>query len=595
MNVAVQKSQIDPVVTAILANRVESIVREMMNTVLRTARSAVINSARDFSCAIVTADNQLFACAEGLPIHIFGTDEQARMMGKYHPDLAEGDCYLDNDPYNGNTHAADHTFLVPVFFEGEHIFTAVAKAHQADIGNSLPTCYMPDAKDVYQEGALIFPAVRIQRNYTMVEDFVRMAQRRIRVPAQWYGDFLAGISAARIGERRLKEFCAKYGKATVKRFIKDWLDYSELLMIRSIEKLPAAKFENTGRHDPVPPNLPDGIPLVVKVGIDPTAAKIEVDLRDNVDNKECGYNLSAACSISAVLASIFNNLEGDVPRNAGSFRRVDVLLREGAVVGRPKFPYCCSVATTNVADRVINMTGAAFASLGEGYGLAEGAVGLGLGMAVLSGLDHRHENAPYVNQLHISANGGPASAKADGWVTYGIPVISGVMFRDSIEIDELKHPLQITRLSLIPGSGGAGTYRGAPGAVIEFTPKKNPITVIYPGDGQVVAPRGVRGGCDGQLAERWLIKADGTKTRLGNAAQVNVEHGDYVRGIDCSGGGYGSPLKRDSRRVLKDVLERYETVERAEAIYGVVFSGSLSERTLAVDEAATQARRRFSG
>ena len=38
-----------------------------------------------------------------------------------HKDLKEGDCYLDNDPYHGNTHAADHTFLVPIYWE-ENIF-----------------------------------------------------------------------------------------------------------------------------------------------------------------------------------------------------------------------------------------------------------------------------------------------------------------------------------------------------------------------------------------------------------------------------------------------------------------------------------------
>jgi N-methylhydantoinase B len=268
------------------------------------------------------------------------------------------------------------------------------------------------------------------------------------------------------------------------------------------------------------------------------------------------------------------------------------LLREGAVIGRPKFPNCCSIATTNVADRLLNTSGAAFAKLGEGFGLAEGAVGLGVGMAVLSGLDHRHGDAPYVNQLHVSANGGPASAKADGWVTYGIPVISGMMFRDSVEIDELKHPIQIRQLSLIPGSGGAGTYRGAPSAIVEYGPKKHPMIVMYPGDGQVNAPQGVRGGHNGRLAERWLIKADGTQERLPNAAQVRLEAGDYLRGIDCSGGGYGSPLKRDPRRVLNDVIEQFETVERAESIYGVVLKGTTSEDTLTIDGDATMSRRK---
>ena len=206
----------DPVLTAVMANRLDGIVREMSNTLLRAGRSAVISSARDFSCAITTGDNQLISSAEGLPGHIFGTQLLTKAMCELHSDIADGDAFLHNDPYLGNTHPADHAFLVPVFFEGEHMFTVCAKAHQADIGNSIPTTYFVTARDVYEEGALIFPCVRIQRNFETIEDIVRMCRARIRVPEQWHGDFLAGLGSARIGERRLKEFCAKYGRKAVK-------------------------------------------------------------------------------------------------------------------------------------------------------------------------------------------------------------------------------------------------------------------------------------------------------------------------------------------------------------------------------------------
>jgi len=591
MNTTVPSTNFDPLLLAVLANRVDGIVREMTNTMLRTARSAVINSARDFSCAICTGDNQLFACAEGLPIHIFGSDIQTRAMCDFHPDLAEGDCFLHNDPYTGNTHPADHTFLVPVFHEGEHLFTAVAKAHQADIGNSLPTTYMAAAKDIYEEGALIFPAVRIQRDYKMVDDVVRMAQRRIRVPSQWYGDFLAGISSARIAERRLKELAAKYGVATLKAFTSEWLNYSERRMIQAVSKLPKANLRNSGRHDAIHPILPEGIPLNVEIRIDPAEAMIDVDLRNNIDNVDCGLNESEACSVSAVMAGIFNSIDTDVPHNAGAFRRVRVELRDGAVIGRPAFPHSCSVATTNIADRLVNATGAAFAQLGDGHGLAEGAVGLGIGMAVVSGTDHRRDDAPYVNQLHIGTNGGPASSSADGWVTYGIPVVSGLMYRDSVEVDELKHPIEFRRLELMCGAGGAGKFRGAPGSLVEYGPKAGSMTVIYPGDGQETPPRGARGGHDGRCAERWLVRADGREEKLPNAANVEVLAGEYVRGIDCSGGGYGPPETRDPNRVLLDVLERYETVERARNVYSVILAGEASAGNLTVDIAATQAAR----
>ena len=60
---------LDPVVMTVIANRLDGIVREMTNTLLRAARSAVISSARDF-CCILTGDNQLLASAEGLPVHV---------------------------------------------------------------------------------------------------------------------------------------------------------------------------------------------------------------------------------------------------------------------------------------------------------------------------------------------------------------------------------------------------------------------------------------------------------------------------------------------------------------------------------------------
>ncbi len=47
---------LDPVLLSVIANRLDGIVREMTNTLLRAARSAVISSARDFSCCIVTGN-----------------------------------------------------------------------------------------------------------------------------------------------------------------------------------------------------------------------------------------------------------------------------------------------------------------------------------------------------------------------------------------------------------------------------------------------------------------------------------------------------------------------------------------------------------
>ncbi len=583
---------LDPVLLSVMANRLDGIVREMTNTLLRAARSAVISSARDFSCCLVTGDDKLLAPAEGLPVHIFGCHIQTANMRRYHAgDIRRGDAYLDNDPYGGNTHPADHTFMVPVFFEGEHLFTSVAKAHMADIGNSIPSSYFVLARDVYHEGALVFPGVRIQRDHRNIEDIVRMCRARIRVPDQWYGDYLAGLGSARVAERRLEEFCAKYGAATVKRFIREWFDYSERRMADNIRRLPKATLVNKGRSDPLEGILPGGLELTVKLEIDPAAGMIHVDLSDNPPCVDVGLNTSLGAATSAVVGAIFNALEKDVPRNAGSFRRLRFTYAENSVVGAPVFPHSCSMGTTNVSERLVNITQSAFAQLGDGHGLSEGGTGLGAGMAVISGRDHRRGGAPFVNRMMLSTNGGPASPVADGWVNYAIPVIAGLMYRDSVEVDELKHPIRVNSLELVQDSAGAGRHRGAPAQQIELAPTGNPVTAVISCDGQHAPPRGVVGGLEGTPGATWLVGGNGDAQRLPNVVQVTLQPGQALRGRDSSGGGYGDPLTRDPARVLHDVLEGWESRGKAHDVYGVVLTGAIEDESLTVDAEATAARR----
>ena len=578
--------KLDAILLAVIGNRLDTICREMTNTLLRAGRSAVLASARDFSCSLVTADNELLTAAEGAPVHVLGSHFLTQSMCELHDDLAEGDAFLHNDPYLGNTHHADHTVIVPVFVEGRHLFTACAKAHQADCGNSMPTTYMPFARDIYEEGALNFPCVRVQHNYRDVQDIIRMCRRRIRVPEQWYGDYLAMLGAARIAERRLKELVAKYGVDLIGEFVREWFDYSERRMINAIRQMPSGELENTGIHDPFPA-VPDGIPIKIKLRVDAQEGRILIDLRDNIDCVEAGLNQSRACAMSNAVIGVFNSLDPTIPHNAGGFRRITVLLRENCVVGIPKFPSSCSVATTNVGDRLVNATQAAFAKIGDGFGVAEGGLGMGPGYAVVSGDDWRRDGAPYVNQFFIGNNGGPATPRSDGWVTYLLPVAGGVSYRDSVEIDEQKYPIRFHSIRLQTDSGGAGRFRGAPAGYSVFGPKHDPMTVIYPLDGSVNPPKGVHGGHPGQAPYAVKIEREGTETRLPSVSAEMIRPGEFIVGSDCGGGGYGSPLERDPGRVRMDVLEKYVSIEKARDIYGVIFTGRVDEESLAVDHEAT--------
>ena len=584
------KVEIDPILMAVLANRLNAIVSEMSNTLLRTARSAVLAVVRDFSCAIVTGDNKMLCPGEGLPVHIFGSSLQSQAMCDLHDDLTIGDAFLHNDPYLGNTHPADHMIMVPVIINGEHLFTTCAKAHQADCGNSIPSTYHAYARDVYEEGSLIFPCVRVQKEFKDVDDIIRMCKRRIRVPEQWYGDYLATVGAARIGERRLIELVERYGMDTIRQFIQEWFAYSERRMAEAIKQLPSGTLSNVGNYDQFPPLLPDGLKIRVDVAVDAQEGRIEVDLTHNEDNKAFGLNQSVACATSNAMAGVFNCLDHDIPHNAGSFSRVTVKLREGCITGIPKFPHSCSMATTNIADRIVNITQSAFADIGDGYGLAEGAMGMGAGAAVISGHDWRRDG-PYINQEWVLVNGGPGTPTTDGWLNYGLPVAGGLMYRGSVEVDESKYPLIFKSIRVIAGGGGAGRFRGSPGAEVVYGPRKDPMTIVVSCDAQVNPPQGVRGGEAGPPGSTYKIHSDGQEEKLPGVIEFELEAGEWVRGVDSGGGGYGRALERDPQRVLKDVIERWETEARANDVYGVIFTGSIADGSMAVDLEATKQRR----
>jgi N-methylhydantoinase B len=560
----------------------------MANTLLRTGRSGVLNTGRDFSCCIVTADHELVTAAECYPIHVLrGADLMSRAMKELHPDLKHGDAFLHNSPYHGNSHAADHTILVPVCDDsGTHHYTVLVKAHQADCGNSLATTYMGAARDVYNEGALIFPAVRIQQDFRDNDDLIRMCMLRIRVPEQWYGDYMGMVGAARIGEQEIEKLGRETGWQTLREHTGHWFDYSEQRMVAAIKRMRSGRAIAKGRHDPVAGSPPEGIEVQVKVAIDADAAMIDVDLRDNPDAYPCGVNLSQACALSAAMVGVFNSIDHTVPPNAGSYRRVTVQLREGCVVGIPRHPTSTSVATTNVGDRVTCAVQRAMAAIDPAIGMADGGPVIPPSGAVISGLDPRAKNAPFCNEVLLGGGAGPGTPISDGWLTMMTMGNAGMPGLDSIEIDEIHHPILIGERRAITDGEGAGRFRGAPGVKVVYQPVGCRIEVGYVSDGTINTAQGANGGLPAKPAQQWTERPDGSVRKLGVCEQIWIEDGERIVSLTAGGGGFGSPLERDPARVERDVAEGWVSAERARDVYGVVVDAAGH-----VDGAATAARR----
>mgnify|MGYP001181248260 FL=1 len=562
---------------SILSNRLGGICRKMGNTLLRTGRSGVLNRAKDFSCCIVTRDCELLTAEESLPIHVLsGPDLMARSMHEFHPDLKKGDVFLHNSPYHGDSHPADHTLLMPVIDDqGIHHFTLIAKAHQADIGNSIPTTYHGTARDVYEEGALIFPAVKVVENYKPIDDIIRMCRMRIRVPDQWYGDFLAMLGAVFIGEKEMLAIGHETGWHLLHEFTNQWFDYSEQRMISAIKGMKGGTATAQSTHDAIPGTPKEGITITSKVKISPKSSTIEVDLTDNPDALACGLNVSEACTRTSTMIGIFNSIDNSVPKNAGSFRRITISLKENGVVGIPKHPTSCSASTTNLADRVQNSTMRAMAAISDGLGMGEIGCFCPPSTSVVSGIDPRTRK-PFVNQLFLGHTAGAGAPFQDAWMTMLHAGNGGMCYIDSVELDEVYTPLHVHTRRLIKDSEGAGRFRGAPGIEVELSPVDCRMEAGFVADGNINVPRGARGGGNAAPSDQRLKAKDGKINKLEQCSQVWIEDGETLISIACGGGGYGDPKTRDPNLVLKDVSESLISRERARSVYGVEVSVDLN-------------------
>ena len=103
---------------------------------------------------------------------------------------------------------------------------------------------------------------------------------------------------------------------------------------------------------------------------------------------------------------------------------------------------------------------------------------------------------------------------------------------------------------------------------------------------------GLFGGREGGASDNVLYTGDEVRPLPGMPmAAIAVRKGDVYRHVSAGGGGLGSPLDRDPRAVLEDVLDGKVTVAAARDLYGV----ELALDPPAVDEEGTAARRRSLG
>lgn len=572
----------------VLRRRFEATIREMANTLFRAGRSGVLNTAHDFSCSVTDAKLQTVSAAVGVPIHVGSIHLVPRaVVEKFGDDVQPGDCFANNSSYHGNTHCADLTLCSPVFVGGRLLFYSIARAHLADVGFPVPTTYGPESRDYYEEG-LMLPCVRIQRNHQDIQEVVDICKANIRAPEQFYGDYLAILAAVRTGERRLQAIAEAYGADTIVEFLDRYQAYGESMMTEAIRQLPGGKMAREVRYDSDLPQYPDGIPVRASLEIDPEAGRLYIDLRNNVDNLPLGINMTEATVVGSCYSAVMSMIGKGVPRCSGAFRRIDILMREGAAIGKPRFPAATSAATTNLTHILTSHLQALFSDFRSDLGAAYSTIGQPASAPCISGQDSRKGGKFFYNQIILGFWSGPALHGHDGWLTFGSAGAQGMIAQSSVEVVEQQQPVLIEKLEIRPDSGGAGQWRGSPGSECIIRSRNDELRMMATSAGRDYPPPGVLGGGFGSGNWAWKIDAEGRRTELPVSMDITIRPGEALLSYGCGGGGFGLPSSRDPRLVARDVRDGWITPGAARDVYGVVFS---DQAGAIVDPEATGALR----
>ena len=544
---------LDPITISVLQHRFEAIVQEMGEAMLRTAYSQILNSSRDFSTALCDGQARLVAQAEHVPIHVGAIPwavESVRdaFRGRVNP----GDVFLLNDPYHGNNHLPDLTAFVPVFVDGDVAFWSINRAHQSDIGGSTHGAYNPGATEIWQEGIRITPLKLYDRG-ELRDDVLKMITTNVRHPHDFTGDLNAMIGSARVGERRLQALLAQDGPKTVIAAVDEILDGAE----RQARACVATWKDGVYRGESI---LDDDGHGFTDIWIRATVTKkgdgLIVDLTDSHPQVYGFINSSLPNTMSAVHMAFAYLIDPRTPKNSGTFRPVETLLKEGTIVW-PYAPAPVTLATNHCAQEIAEAIIKALAPACPARAIA----GWGRRFRIaIKGVNPRTKR-PFIWHMFHARPGGGATAVGDGWETAGEGQAAGGIKFGSVEVAEARFPLTFEHHEFRADSGGDGTYRGGVGATLRLRVDTTTDCVANTaGDGTRHPPYGLLGGKDG-LPHRYRLLSRGRPPRVLKTKEVGVRvrPGDVFFVESSGGGGYGRPSKRSREARARDFANGFVT------------------------------------
>ena len=569
---------LDPVKRELIKNALVSICDNMLVMIVRTARSTNIKNTMDFSAALCDADGQIVAQGLAVPAHLGAIMPALKgCLDYFGDDIADGDILTSNDPYAGCSHLNDIFMFRPVFVGGERVAILCLILHHTDLGGRVPGGNAADSTEIFQEGLRVPPS-KIQDGGKLNTTLLRLLEHNTRIPARMMGDIHAQIAALNSAQKEVTKLALATDATTLKRYMRDLIDYTERLTRAKIAALPDGTVEFTDWNDD--DGLSGGGAVKYHLTLTKKGDEFTVDFSGTSPQGRGALHSNYAFTASCTYAALRCVIDPDIPNNAGFYKPITVIAPPGSFVN-VRFPAALG-ARGQGGFRIRSSVLGALALLMPGRvpacaGGSEFAI-------VFAGYEGEERKSFLHLEFHNNSGqgGGPDHDGQDGG-----PYCIGNLANVPAELIEAENPILVEQYAFIPDSGGAGKYRGALGIVRQYRVLAEEATVQLRSDRHLHACYGLFGGKPGALA-RSTINPDGpNREDVASKFVRTMRRGEVFRGEMAASGGYGDPYERDPAAVLEDVMQEKMSVAHARDEYGV----HIDPATGTIDAKATDAQR----
>ncbi|WP_332900312.1 caprolactamase subunit beta [Haladaptatus sp. CMSO5] len=576
-----KQREIDPITLSVVQGALETAQREMTTTMMHTARSSVLNIARDYSNALFDAKGQMLIQGQDIPIHLGSLMPATKgIIERFADDVKPGDVMYHNDPAHKGSHILDCCMYKPVFVDDELMYWTVSKGHVTDIGGPVPSGYNPEATEIYAEGLRI-PPIKLWDGGELRTDVRDLLLANVRSSEDWKGDLNAQLGAVQIGERHLVQLVERYGADTVNACFDQLLDRAEEQMREEMMTIPDGTYTGTVPLEDSGHGLGE-IDITAHVTIDGDEAHVKLESPPQLPYYINSYE---ANSVSGIYLGFMMFMQLDPPYNEGLYRPITADVGEPGTMTNAQSPAPHVNCTTTPSETITDAVRTALEHAVPDRAVASWGHTSGVNIAGTK----PDSGKPYTTMVLASIiSGAGASNDDDGWHSRGPLCCFGALSSGDVEIMEHMYPFILHQYGLRPDSGGAGHHRGGCGTIWEVEPRDHEMQVIMWGEGRKNETPNALGSyntlTEPKLGRVEHLHADGDVDEYRENTIIEVSPGERAINYNPGGGGVGDPKTRPVEMVEEDLRNGIVTPLGATEEYGVAVN---DDGTIDMEKTAT--------